>query len=147
MVLRLQQTFFVGADLPVSGQILLELSTAKKEEAVRIQTEEEEAHRKKLRMATDSTQKRSLDEISSEAGKALARIGGSAKKMRRTELEEGAWTGFTSLRGRKKNRNRRFLYKTPPPPRHPAASDDLDEFSIDPELAGSDLLKGYNSYF
>ena len=109
--------------------------TAKKEEVVRIKTEEEEAHRKKLRMATDSTQKRSLDEINSEAGRALAQFGGSAKKMRRTEPEEDTWTGFSNPRGGTKTR--RYLYKTPP------GSDDLDDFSIDTEFAGTGLSKGY----
>lgn len=147
MVMRLQQTFFVGADLPVSGQILLRSLTVKEEESVRIKTEEDEAHHNKLRMAPDSTMKRSLDEINSEAGKAMARIRGSAKKMRRTGPDEDAWTGFTSPRGSKQNNTQRNFYKTPPPPRHPAASDDLDDFGINPEIAGTGRSKGYKPYF
>ena len=71
MILRLQETIFICIDLPESSKNLSKrlaaITTAEKEEA-KIKAEDEENDRKRLRMAPDSTKKRTLDEICPQVG-------------------------------------------------------------------------------
>ena len=77
MILRLQETIFICIDLPESSKNLSKrlaaITTAEKEEA-KIKAEDEENDRKRLRMAPDSTTKRTLDEICPQAGEKYNRV-------------------------------------------------------------------------
>lgn len=119
MVLRLQQTFFVGAELPENGKIRLKELTVKREEAARkaarIKAEEDEAERERLRMAPNSTQKRSLDAIWAH----------SAKRRRTSNMPKDADGGSSSPVGKSKKQD--ITFKTP---QKKSGAENLDTFVV-----------------
>ena len=130
MILRLQETIFIGVDLPESAKNLSKRLA-----------EDEENDRKRLRMAPDSTTKRTLDEICPQAGEKYTQFLCSANKRRRTEAKDTQGGYISSPAGGKMiSSNEPFLYQTPQ--RKSAALDDLDSFSISSKLGNTGLSKG-----
>ena len=127
MILRLQETMFIGIDLPKSAQNLskrLDAIAAEKKEEARIKAEEEENEHKKLRMAPDSIKKRTLDEICPQAGEKYAQVLYSEKKRRRIEANDTQEEHISSPAGVKRiSSNEPFVYQTPQ--RKSAAPNDL----------------------
>ena len=119
---------------------LAAIAAAKKEEA-KIKAEDEENDRKRLRMAPDSTTKRTLDEVCPQTGEKYNQVLYSANKRRRTEAKDTQGGYISSPAGCKMiSSNELFLYQTPQ--RESAALDDLDSFSISSKHENTWLSKG-----
>ena len=110
--------------------------TVKREEAARkaarIKAEEDEAERERLRMAPNSTQKRSLDAIWAH----------SAKRRRTSNMPKDADGGSSSPVG--KSRKQDFMHETP---QKKPAVEDVDTFGISSNLLNTGLSKGYQNLF